>query len=158
MWSLVSVSCFLMGGSLFAADSQQADEAGVRKVIADFAEAWGRHDGKAMAALHTEDVNFINIFGEWWKTRAEVEKNLIRIHSAGGGMAHSTMKTRIEQIEFPAANVAIVHGIVELFNAAATDSRRKPLHPSDCQTARQVAYQQFPKYAYRAPSTHALST
>ncbi len=117
MWSLVSISFLLIGSSLFAADSHQPDESGVRKVIADFAEAWDRHDGKAMAALHTEDVNFINIFGEWWKTRAEVEKNLTRIHSAGGGMEHSTMKTKIEQIKFPAANVAIVHGVVELLNA-----------------------------------------
>src|SRR5580704_11438953 len=48
---------------------------------------------------------------------AEVERNLTRIHSEGGGMAHSTMKIRIEQVRFPSANVAIVHGIVELFNA-----------------------------------------
>jgi hypothetical protein len=45
------------------------------------------------------------------------EKNLARTHSEGGGMAHGTMKMRIEQIRFPAANVAIVHGIVELFNS-----------------------------------------
>ena len=100
-----------------AGGANQSDEAQVRKVIADFGDAWDRHDAKAMAALHTEDVNFINIFGEWWKTRLQVEANLERIHSEGGGMAHSTMKMRTEQVKFPAANVAIVHGIVELFNA-----------------------------------------
>jgi uncharacterized protein (TIGR02246 family) len=117
MWSLVTVSCLFVGCSLFAADVNKVDEANVRKVIADFADAWDHHDGKVMAALHTEDVNFINIFGEWWKSRMEVEKNLTRIHSEGGGMAHSAMKIRIEQVKFPAPNVAVVHGIVELFNA-----------------------------------------
>src|SRR5271157_1199080 len=106
MWPLLTISCLLIGSSLLAGDVNQADETDVRKVIADFAEAWDHHDGKAMAALHTEDVNFINIFGQWWKTRAEVETNLTRIHSEGGGMAHSTMKIRIEQIKFPASNVA----------------------------------------------------
>ena len=100
-----------------AGGANQSDEAQVRKVIADFGDAWDRHDAKAMAALHTEDVNFINIFGESWKTRSQVEANLERIHSDGGGMAHSTMKMSTEQVKFPAANVAIVHGIVELFNA-----------------------------------------
>jgi uncharacterized protein (TIGR02246 family) len=57
-----------------AGDAHQPDESGVRKVIADFGDAWDRHDAKAMAALHTEDVNFINIFGEWWKSRAEVKR------------------------------------------------------------------------------------
>ncbi len=99
-----------------AGDVHQRDETDVRKVIADFGDAWDHHDAKAMAALHTEDVNFINVFGDWWKTREEVEKNLARIHSEGGVMVHSTMKMRIEQVTFPAANVAIVHGIVELFN------------------------------------------
>jgi uncharacterized protein (TIGR02246 family) len=117
MWRLVTALFLFTGISLMAGDIHQADEAHVRKVIANFADAWDHHDAKAMAALHTEDVNFINIFGEWWKTRAEVETNLTRIHSGSGGMAHSTMKIRIEQVKFPAANVAIVHGIVELFNA-----------------------------------------
>jgi uncharacterized protein (TIGR02246 family) len=37
------------------------EEVAVRKVISDFAEAWSRHDAKAMAELHTDDVDFVNI-------------------------------------------------------------------------------------------------
>jgi uncharacterized protein (TIGR02246 family) len=114
MWRQGIAFCLFLSIPLVAGPHDETD---VRKVVADFADAWDHHDAKAMAALHTEDVNFINIFGEWWKTRSEVERNLTRIHSEGGGMAHSTMKIRIEQVTFPATNVAIVHGIVELFNA-----------------------------------------
>jgi uncharacterized protein (TIGR02246 family) len=117
MWLLLAVSCLLIASSLFANGVNQADDTDVRRVIADFAGAKDHHDGKAMAALHTEDVNFVNIFCEWWKSRIEVEKILTRIHSEGGGIAHSTMKIKIEQVKFPASTVAVVHGIVELFNA-----------------------------------------
>jgi len=90
MYRVVTAWCLLMGISLPAAEFHHPDETKVRKVITDFADARDRHDAKALAALHTEDVNFINIFGEWWKTSPEVERNLARIHSEGGGMAHST--------------------------------------------------------------------
>ena len=62
------LSVILLGISLMAGEPDEPD---VRKVVADFTDTWDRHDAKAMAALHTEDVNFINIFGEWWKTRSE---------------------------------------------------------------------------------------
>ncbi|MDQ2842980.1 MAG: SgcJ/EcaC family oxidoreductase [Acidobacteriota bacterium] len=57
------------------------DEQAVRKVVSDFADAWNGHDAKVMGALHTEDVNFVNIFGQWWKGRKEVEDSLARAHA-----------------------------------------------------------------------------
>jgi hypothetical protein len=62
MWGQDTAFYLLLGLSLMAGQVHQPAEA-------DFADAWGRHDAKAMAALHTEDVNFINIFGQWWKIR-----------------------------------------------------------------------------------------
>ena len=35
--------------------AQTQDEAAIRKVFADFAEAWGRDDAKSMASHWTED-------------------------------------------------------------------------------------------------------
>jgi uncharacterized protein (TIGR02246 family) len=93
-----------------------ADEAAVRKVIEDFAGAWNRHDAKAMAELHTEDVNFINIFGTWPRGgRNGLQMGLARYHA--GPFSQSTMKIRTEQIRFLAPNVAVVHGTMELLNA-----------------------------------------
>jgi uncharacterized protein (TIGR02246 family) len=92
-----------------------ADEAAARKVIDDFAGAWNRHDAKAMAELHSEDVNFINIFGFWGKSRNGLQVGLARSHA--GAFAQSTMKVRTEQIRFLAPNIAVVHGTMELLNA-----------------------------------------
>jgi uncharacterized protein (TIGR02246 family) len=93
----------------------QPDEASVTKTIMDFADAWNHHDAKAMAALHTEDVNFINIFGQWWKGRSEVEEGLRRGHSVA--FAKSKMTVNIEQVRLLAPNVAIAHGTMELVDA-----------------------------------------
>src|SRR5215469_13244283 len=93
----------------------QTEEPAVKKVILDFADAWNHHDAKAMADLHTEDVNFINIFGQWWNGRKEVEEALGRGHSAP--FAKSKMLLNVEQVRFLAPAVAVVHGTMELIDA-----------------------------------------
>ena len=37
------------------------DEQAVRKVLASFDEAFNRHDADAVAALYTDDAEFINV-------------------------------------------------------------------------------------------------
>jgi uncharacterized protein (TIGR02246 family) len=91
------------------------EEVAVRKVISDFADTWNRHDAKAMAELHTEDVNFVNIFGQWWKGRSEVEQGLRRGHATA--FSKSRMLVNSEMVKFLAPDVALVHGIMELQDA-----------------------------------------
>jgi uncharacterized protein (TIGR02246 family) len=100
----------------------QIEETAVKKVILDFADAWNHHDAKAMADLHTEDVNFINIFGQWWSGRNEVEEGLRRAHSAL--LAKSKMLLNIEQVRFLVPTVAVVHGTMELVDAPPETSGR----------------------------------
>ncbi|TRC72165.1 SgcJ/EcaC family oxidoreductase [Mesorhizobium sp. WSM4307] len=38
-----------------------------------FADAWNRHDMDDFAALFSEEANFVNVVGMWWKNRAEIE-------------------------------------------------------------------------------------
>ena len=91
------------------------EEVAVRKVISDFADAWNHHDAKAMAELHTDDVNFVNIFGQWWKGRSEVEEGLRRGHTTA--FSKSRMLVKTEMVKFLAPNVALVHGTMELQDA-----------------------------------------
>ena len=93
----------------------QTEELAVKKVISDFADAWNSHDAKAMADLHTDDVNFIKLFGQWWKGRAEVEERLRSVHATA--FAKSKMLVNIEQVRFLAPNTAVVHGTMELVDA-----------------------------------------
>jgi uncharacterized protein (TIGR02246 family) len=48
--------------------------------VADFAGAWNRHDMKAMHALDTEDVEWINVTANYWRGKAAVYKGHDTIH------------------------------------------------------------------------------
>ena len=113
----IGTLCLLSLGSGLAAQTPMSgnEEVAVRKVISDFADAWNRHDAKAMADLHTDDVNFVNIFGQWWKGRSEVEERLRRAHTTA--FSRSRMLVNTEMVKFLAPNVALVHGTMELQDA-----------------------------------------
>src|SRR3712207_2607477 len=50
------------------------DEEAIRKVLADFVEAWNKHDAKAFSLVFAEDADFTNVRGMSVHGRAEVEK------------------------------------------------------------------------------------
>jgi uncharacterized protein (TIGR02246 family) len=108
--------CLLIGSGLAAQTVMPGgEEVAVRKAISDFADAWNRHDAKAMAQLHTEDVNFVNIFGQWWRGRSEVEAGLRRGHITA--FSKSKMLVNTEVVKFLAPNIALVQGTMELLDA-----------------------------------------
>ena len=54
--------------------SPSADEAAIRKLVAEQTEAWNRHDATAWSKDFAPDADFINIFGGVFQGRAEIEK------------------------------------------------------------------------------------
>jgi uncharacterized protein (TIGR02246 family) len=50
------------------------EEEGIRKVLADFIEAWNKHDAKAFSMVFAEDADFTNVGGKSAHGQAEVEK------------------------------------------------------------------------------------
>lgn len=50
------------------------DEEGIRKVLADFIEAWNKHDARAFSMVFAEDADFTNVGGKSAHGRLEVEK------------------------------------------------------------------------------------
>ncbi len=62
------------GGKLSAEmTTREDDRVAIKKVISDFIDDWNRHDSKALADLHAEDANVINIFGQWIRGRNNIE-------------------------------------------------------------------------------------
>jgi ketosteroid isomerase-like protein len=58
-----------------------ADEEAIRKVLATYVETWNRHDIEAWGRLFTDDVDYVNRAGGWWKgNRENVEGHQV-IHS-----------------------------------------------------------------------------
>ena len=48
------------------------DAAAIRAIIDGMTDAWNAHDTKAMVANMTEDVQWVNVVGMWWKGKAQV--------------------------------------------------------------------------------------
>ncbi|HEX8821013.1 MAG TPA: SgcJ/EcaC family oxidoreductase [Archangium sp.] len=57
-----------------AAKGRGADEAALRKLVADQTEAWNRSDAAAWSKDFSQDAAFINIVGSVFNGREEIEK------------------------------------------------------------------------------------
>ncbi len=49
-----------------------ADEAQIRAALQGIGDAWNNHDMKAFVSYMTDDVEWVNIVGMWWKGKAQV--------------------------------------------------------------------------------------
>lgn len=60
---------FLMSILVYSQNDEKQIESQVKQMVSD----WNTHDFKNMDSYMTEDVEWINIVGMWWKGRAEVK-------------------------------------------------------------------------------------
>jgi uncharacterized protein (TIGR02246 family) len=82
------------------------EEQAIRSVLARFYDGWNEHDADKMVSAYAEDIDHINVFGEWQKGRATVRDELARLHA---GPLRSSQKTyRIEKIRFLKPDVVVV--------------------------------------------------
>ena len=58
-----------------------AQAEGPRAVVDGFIHAWNSHDMKAFGELFTEDADFVNVVGKWWKGRARIQAEHERSHA-----------------------------------------------------------------------------
>lgn len=85
--------------------SAEREIAEVTRVVESFVECWNRHDMNAFAELFSEDAEFVNVVGLWWKGRAEIK--------AAHAFTHRTIfkqsRLNIEEvfIRFPVPQIAI---------------------------------------------------
>ena len=82
------------------------EEPAIRAVLARFYEGWNAHDADKMASAFADDVDHINVFGEWHKGRAAMLDELRSIHA--GPLKNSQKNSRIEKIRQIGATVAVV--------------------------------------------------
>src|SRR4051812_29388479 len=70
----VLAGCFFT--QLATAGENAADEAAIRKLVAQQEETWNSHDAKGYAGLFAENGDCVNVVGWWWKGRGDIEKKL----------------------------------------------------------------------------------
>ena len=71
------------------------------------AETWSYGDAEAFASLFTEDADFINVVGIWWRDRKAIQ----RAHAYGFERTLSQVKLHIQRTEVRmlSAEYAVVH-------------------------------------------------
>jgi uncharacterized protein (TIGR02246 family) len=82
------------------------DEQGIRAVLARFYEGWNTHDADKMVSAYAEDIDHIDVFGEWQRGRETLRAELARLHA--GPLRNSQKKYTIEKIRFIKPDVAVV--------------------------------------------------
>ena len=86
------------------------DEGAIRGVVASYVDAWNRNDMDAWGTLFTDDVDYVNRGGGWWRSNADNVAAHRQIHD---GMvrrgARMTLNATVEKLAFLAPDVALVH-------------------------------------------------
>lgn len=81
------------------------DEQAVRKLLASFDEAFNRHDADAVAALYTDDAEFVNVVGMCWRGRTEIRRGTAFV--LANIFQNTTIQTDSVSIRFPTHDTAI---------------------------------------------------
>jgi uncharacterized protein (TIGR02246 family) len=91
--------------SLGAQPQTPSDEQVVRATIARFYEGWNEHNADKMVSAYAEDIDHIDVFGEWQKGRETLRKELARLHA--GPLKNSEKTFKIEKLRFLKPDVVI---------------------------------------------------
>ncbi len=102
-----------------------SDQEAIRDVVAAFEDSWNRHDMEAFAELFTEDADFVNVVGLWWKGRSEIKQ----AHETSHANMFKNSKLSISEtsIRFLKPDVAVVRSEWEL--VGHTDPQGETLSP-----------------------------
>jgi uncharacterized protein (TIGR02246 family) len=85
----------------------KTDEAEVHNVPQAFAAAWAKHDGHQLAKTMSEDVDFVNVGGDWLHGKANFELYHTRLLS---GRFKESMITPLEiAVRFLRPDLAVLH-------------------------------------------------
>ena len=98
------------------------DEATIRQVVAEFADAWNRHDPSAMVRHFADDLDHVGVRGRWQQGRAELEQTYIQFHATI--WKDVTYHPVVEQVRFLRPDVAVVLVRGTFRSAGATDTAR----------------------------------
>src|SRR5467141_2042138 len=83
------------------------DESAVRALVNEFSNTWNQHDMKAMHELDTEDVEWINVVGHYWRGRATVYKGHVAIHKSMSATTSTSVESATIRSIAPTVAIAV---------------------------------------------------
>src|SRR3954463_11791873 len=101
--SLVAVALLV---ACAAQAGNEGQEQRIRTLAVNWELAWNRHDMRALAALFTEDADFVNVGAKHWKGRKEIEAQ----HAARlSQFIESVWATEEVAVQFLRSDISLVH-------------------------------------------------
>ena len=82
------------------------DELAIRQTLATFYEGWNAHDADKMVSTYADDVDHINVFGEWRLGKACMREELAAVHK--GPLRNSAKRHVVEKLRWLTAEIAVV--------------------------------------------------
>lgn len=121
---LISISAAV---SWAKAESNAADEAAIKQLVANWSEGFNQKDPRACAMLFTEDGDFTSVRGASDHGRPDVEKHYQQVFSTFLKNAHRTDTVR--SVHFVSPTIASVDTEFEMIGANAPNSTGTTAHP-----------------------------
>jgi uncharacterized protein (TIGR02246 family) len=101
-----------------------SDEEAVRRLPQTFCNAWAKHDGRELAKIMAEDVDFVTVATVYLHGRADFEKFHVRLLS--GRFKDSTITPLETTIHFLNPEMAVVHWSWRIDGDKAFDGTPRP--------------------------------
>lgn len=82
-------------------------EESIRALAYSFCDAWNKHDGHALAAIVSEDIDFVNVGARWFRGRSDFETYHTRLLS--GRFSEARMEALEMKVRFLRDDLAALH-------------------------------------------------
>ncbi len=90
------------------AAAQAPDKEALAALVADYENAWNRHDAPGLAALYCPDATWVNWFGAYSRGRPAIQAHYAAVHGTYFKASHYYTRA-IEDLTFVKPDVAIMH-------------------------------------------------
>jgi uncharacterized protein (TIGR02246 family) len=100
------------------------EAAAAKAVAAGFVDDWNSHDMKSFAELFTENADFVNVIGLWWRGRPEIQTAHEALHATRMRNSHLVATETAVRIVRP--GVAVIHVRWELTGDTGIDGVTLP--------------------------------
>jgi uncharacterized protein (TIGR02246 family) len=104
---LIAILVSLTSAQISAYAQSKSDEAAVRGISQAFVAAWAKHDGHELAKIMAENVDFVNVGGDWLHGRHDFELYHTRLLS--GVFKQSTLQVTDTAVSFLRPDLAVLH-------------------------------------------------
>ena len=102
-FALFSALVFCSGTQAAGSDGE---EQAIRSTLATFYEGWNAHDPDKMVSVYADDIDHINVWGEWHRGKESIRQDLILVHTGSG--KNSQRKPTVQKIRMLGPEVAVV--------------------------------------------------